>query len=137
MFPKLVKKEEFELQTIQSDNEGELRKSIDAQIQIEFDLKKDLNYTAFDFSHRLKDDYTKMISDFQEIANDVVRKTSFFYYLTGKRGIELNFQSGVARVNCIDCLDRTNYGMAIIGGVALAKQLQILLKDKGFDLDDF
>lgn len=35
-------------------------------------------------------------------------------------------QNGVARTNCIDCLDRTNAAQFVIGKCALAHQLQAL-----------
>ncbi len=37
---------------------------IQMETKAEFDLKRDLHYTAFDFSHRLKEDDTKLLSDF-------------------------------------------------------------------------
>ena len=35
-------------------------------------------------------------------------------------------QTGAARVNCVDCLDRTNTAMYVIGKCALAHQLNSL-----------
>lgn len=36
------------------------------------------------------------------------------------------FQTGTVRVNCVDCLDRTNTGQFALGKCALALQLQHL-----------
>lgn len=38
----------------------------------------------------------------------------------------MRLQKGVARTNCIDCLDRTNAAQIMIGKRALALQLQAL-----------
>ncbi len=36
-------------------------------------------------------------------------------------------QTGAARVNCVDCLDRTNTAMYVIGKCALAHQVILLI----------
>lgn len=53
--------------------------------------------------------------------------------------IELLYQTGVLRTNCVDCLDRTNTAQFMVGKCALAYQLYSLgLIDKPnlqFDTD--
>ena len=61
----------------------------------------------------------------KSIAEDVMVSTGFF-----RNGNEcspyLRFQNGVARTNCIDCLDRTNAAQFVIGKCALGYQLHAL-----------
>lgn len=38
------------------------------------------------------------------------------------------YQNGVARINCVDCLDRTNLFMSILGEVALVFQLKAITR---------
>lgn len=38
------------------------------------------------------------------------------------------FQHGVARINCVDCLDRTNLFMSLLGEAAFIFQLKLLTK---------
>lgn len=40
--------------------------------------------------------------------------------------VDLKIQNGVARTNCIDCLDRTNAAQFVIGKRALGYQLHAL-----------
>jgi hypothetical protein len=49
----------------------------------------------------------------------------------------LKLQDGVARTNCIDCLDRTNAAQFVIGKRALGHQLHALgvLSDTFIDYD--
>ena len=55
----------------------------------------------------------------------MIRKTGFFR--NGNDEPETtSMQNGVARTNCIDCLDRTNAAQFIIGKCALGHQLQAL-----------
>lgn len=66
-----------------------------------------------------------VIGTLEAIAEDVVTTTSFFHngdYHT----IRPNMQNGVARTNCIDCLDRTNAAQFVIGKRALGHQLHAL-----------
>ena len=55
----------------------------------------------------------------------MLKKTSFFH--NGDGQIEpIKIQNGVARTNCIDCLDRTNAAQFVIGKLALGHQLHAL-----------
>jgi phosphatidylinositol 3,5-bisphosphate 5-phosphatase len=82
-------------------------------------------YKAFDMSRESKTRGGDVIGSLEVIAKDVVEKTGFF------RNGDLGFdepvvQNGVARTNCIDCLDRTNAAQFVIGKRAFALQLQAL-----------
>jgi phosphatidylinositol 3,5-bisphosphate 5-phosphatase len=59
------------------------------------------------------------------IAEDIMKLTGFFQngdYETSTP----QMQNGVARTNCIDCLDRTNAAQFVIGKRALGHQLHAL-----------
>lgn len=75
-----------------------------------------------------------VIATLEGIAADVLSVTGFFHngdyfelpeesHNTQGLGI---MQNGVARTNCIDCLDRTNAAQVVIGKKALGHQLHAL-----------
>lgn len=66
-----------------------------------------------------------MIGILESIAEEVVTSTGFFRSGRDQDG-DLQMQNGVARTNCIDCLDRTNAAQFVIGKQALGHQLHAL-----------
>lgn len=52
--------------------------------------------------------------------------TTGFFRNGGSNSEDLQMQNGVARTNCIDCLDRTNAAQFVIGKRALGYQLYAL-----------
>ena len=90
-------------------------------------LPKDrkIEYRAFDMSRASKTRDGDVIGSLEEIANTVVDSTGFFR--NGDEGFdEPQVQNGVARTNCVDCLDRTNAAQFVIGKRVFALQLQAL-----------
>lgn len=66
-----------------------------------------------------------VIATLESIAENVMAATGFFH--NGNRlSINTKLQNGVARTNCIDCLDRTNAAQFVIGKRALGYQLHAL-----------
>ena len=66
-----------------------------------------------------------VIGTLEIIAEEILQKTGFFH--NGDPDFETpSVQNGVARTNCIDCLDRTNAAQFVIGKRALGRQLQAL-----------
>ena len=59
------------------------------------------------------------------IAEGVMTKTGFFHNGSDESG-NLSIQNGIARTNCIDCLDRTNAAQFVIGKRAFGHQLHAL-----------
>ena len=53
-----------------------------------------------------------------ESASDLLRRE--------RRHVACSRQSGVVRINCVDCLDRTNVAMFCVGKAAMKRQLQLL-----------
>ena len=77
-----------------------------------------------------------MIGTLEIIAEDVMRSTSFFRN-GNEQSAYMKIQNGVARTNCIDCLDRTNAAQFVIGKRALGHQLHALgvINDTSIDYD--
>ncbi|OAL54447.1 hypothetical protein IQ07DRAFT_639962 [Pyrenochaeta sp. DS3sAY3a] len=86
---------------------------------------KKIIYEAFDMSRAAKTRGGDVIGTLEHMAEKVMRKTGFFH--NGTEDIDTpQVQNGVARTNCIDCLDRTNAAQFVIGKRALGHQLQAL-----------
>ncbi|KAF2747756.1 polyphosphoinositide phosphatase-like protein Fig4 [Sporormia fimetaria CBS 119925] len=82
-------------------------------------------YEAFDMSRASKTRGQDVIGTLEQIAEKVIRVTGFFH--NGETDFDApRVQNGVARTNCIDCLDRTNAAQFVIGKRALGRQLQAL-----------
>lgn len=86
---------------------------------------KTILYHAWDMSRASKSRDQDVIGSLEAIAEDILPKTSFFQNGNdAESGLKL--QSGVARTNCIDCLDRTNAAQFVIAKKAFGYQLQAL-----------
>ena len=86
---------------------------------------KKITYKAWDMSRASKSRDQDVIATLEEIGGEVIPKTGFF-----RNGYDeasgLTLQNGIARTNCIDCLDRTNAAQFVIGKRALGHQLHAL-----------
>jgi hypothetical protein len=82
-------------------------------------------HKAWDMSRSSKSRGQDVIGTLEAIAEEVVTLTGFFRNGDGKTVIPM-MQNGVARTNCIDCLDRTNAAQFVIGKRALGHQLHAL-----------
>lgn len=93
-------------------------------------------YEAFDMSRASKTRGQDVIGTLEHIAEKVLRVTDFFRNGDGALD-EPRVQNGVARTNCIDCLDRTNAAQFVIGKRALGRQLHALgvISGKTVDYD--
>ncbi|KAI5293315.1 phosphatidylinositol-3,5-bisphosphate 5-phosphatase [Ascosphaera acerosa] len=82
-------------------------------------------YKAFDMSRAAKARDQDVITSLEAIAEDIIPRTGLFCNAaTVPDGLRL--QNGVARTNCIDCLDRTNAAQFVVGKRALGYQLHAL-----------
>jgi hypothetical protein len=86
---------------------------------------KKIIHRAWDMSRAAKSRDQDVIGTLEGIAEEVVRTTSFFQNGDGHT-TPIRVQNGVARTNCIDCLDRTNAAQFVIGKRALGHQLHAL-----------
>lgn len=82
-------------------------------------------YKAWDMSRAAKSRDQDVIGTLENIAESVVTTTGFFQNGDGEIS-PTRVQNGVARTNCIDCLDRTNAAQFVIGKRALGHQLHAL-----------
>ena len=88
-------------------------------------IDKRIIHKPFDMSRASKTRGQDVIGTLEIIAEEVIAKTGFFR--NGDQcGTEPQLQNGIARTNCIDCLDRTNAAQFVIGKKALGRQLQTL-----------
>lgn len=86
---------------------------------------KKITYEAFDMARASKTRGQDVIMSLESLGEKVLRKTGFFH--NGDADFDTpQVQNGVARTNCIDCLDRTNAAQFVIGKRALGRQLQAL-----------
>lgn len=97
---------------------------------------KKIIHKAWDMSRASKSRDQDVIGTLEAIAEDVVTSTGFFRNGGGKATFP-SMQNGVARTNCIDCLDRTNAAQFVIGKRALGHQLYALgvLPDSSISYD--
>ncbi|KAK4985385.1 phosphatidylinositol-3,5-bisphosphate 5-phosphatase [Elasticomyces elasticus] len=86
---------------------------------------KQIQYNAFDMSRASKTRGGDVIGSLEIIAEEIVRKTGFFHNGDVNHDSP-QVQNGVARTNCIDCLDRTNAAQFVIGKRAFGHQLRAL-----------
>ncbi|KAK2753146.1 phosphatidylinositol-3,5-bisphosphate 5-phosphatase [Arachnomyces sp. PD_36] len=86
---------------------------------------KKIIHKAWDMSRASKSRDQDVIDTLENIAEDIIPKTGFFQNgVDAEHGLKL--QNGVARTNCIDCLDRTNAAQFVVGKRALGHQLHAL-----------
>jgi hypothetical protein len=102
----------------------EFQKCID-YLNLSLPEDKKVMYKAFDMSRASKTRGGDVIGSLEIIAKDVLDQTGFFR--NGDEDFdEPVVQNGIARTNCIDCLDRTNAAQFVIGKRAFALQLRAL-----------
>ncbi|KAF2764896.1 Polyphosphoinositide phosphatase [Teratosphaeria nubilosa] len=95
---------------------------------------KKITYKAFDMSRASKTRGGDVIGSLETIARDILDATGFFH--NGELWYEEpQVQNGVARTNCIDCLDRTNAAQFVVGKHAFARQLKALGVFDGQEVD--
>ncbi|KAI1089110.1 SacI homology domain-containing protein [Rostrohypoxylon terebratum] len=82
-------------------------------------------HKAWDMSRAAKSKDQDVIGTLENIAETVVTTTGIFHNGDGDI-TPTRVQNGVARTNCIDCLDRTNAAQFVIGKRALGHQLHAL-----------
>ncbi|SCN61357.1 inositol-polyphosphate 5-phosphatase, putative [Plasmodium chabaudi adami] len=100
----------------------------------------DHSYIWFDFNSELKNlNYEKFQGSLKSIINDLTNYSYFFITIPNDKKYNLehggvhkswssikfnNFQNGVFRVNCVDCLDRTNVFQSFLSKCVLFLQLK-------------
>lgn len=87
--------------------------------------KNDINvsFKWFDFFQFYNNKEDNLLEKIQILSHSLNKKISFFFY-NSYEGIK-NEQKGIIRINCVDCLDRTNNTMACISGVLISQFLKL------------
>lgn len=79
-----------------------------------------IQYVTFDMARNNKGKVANVMGRLARIGESALTKVGVFC----TKGNLL--QTGIIRVNCVDCLDRTNTAQFALGKCALAKQLEVL-----------
>ena len=91
-----------------------------------------IEYICFDMAKFNKTDKENIMNRLYDLAEHIVSRTSFYRNFDDSKQTQSNdddskkkkfVQNGVARVNCVDCLDRTNTAMYVVGKCAFAHQV--------------
>ncbi len=83
---------------------------------------RNVSYNHFDFHAKHKKLSHKMIDELVTLVEKNIEDQGYFMYDVDQEEIKRE-QTGVVRVNCIDCLDRTNVAESIFASHVLVKQL--------------
>ncbi|KAF2688181.1 hypothetical protein K458DRAFT_385750 [Lentithecium fluviatile CBS 122367] len=95
---------------------------------------KKILYEAFDMARASKTRGQDVIGTLELLAEKIIQKTGFFH--NGDDELDSpRVQNGVARTNCIDCLDRTNAAQFVIAKRALGRQLHALGVIAGYTVE--
>ncbi|KNC81373.1 hypothetical protein SARC_06298, partial [Sphaeroforma arctica JP610] len=86
---------------------------------------EDVSIVSFDFHKETRGSKYENLSRLLNAIHEPI-VTSSYFYRPGPGATPVNRQSGVFRTNCLDCLDRTNAVMQLIGQKALQIQLDVL-----------
>jgi phosphatidylinositol-bisphosphatase len=86
-------------------------------------IAKDTPLTDFDYHHYCSRGKTENLF---KLKDQISKSLNEFGFFTSQNGLVTHTQSGTFRVNCVDCLDRTNSVETFIGLEMLEKQLQSL-----------
>lgn len=99
-------------------------------------IENKIIHKAWDMSRASKVRGGDVIGNLETIADSIFNMTGFFQNGDGVTSAR-TAQNGIARTNCIDCLDRTNAAQFVIGKRALGHQLHALgiLEDTTVDYD--
>ena len=107
----------------QHGSEGMLEKKFDNVIKSLNDPY--IKYESFDFHKQCGNDKWDRLSILiNRLAND---QDAFGYFSASKYGNPLSYQRGIFRINCIDCLDRTNVVQGLLAKRILHIQLLVFM----------
>nr|XP_029120299.1 phosphoinositide phosphatase SAC8 isoform X3 [Elaeis guineensis] len=101
-------------------DEGELSRAFAAEME----KLPHVRYVSFDFHHICgKGNFDDLRLLYNQIKENVEKQG---YFLVNAEGEILSEQNGIMRVNCIDCLDRTNVTQSYLARKSLNSQLQCM-----------
>ncbi|RLM58268.1 phosphoinositide phosphatase SAC7-like [Panicum miliaceum] len=85
-------------------------------------LSEDIRFVHFDFHKICGHIHFERLSQLYDQIENYLKKHK--YFLLSDKGEKIEQQTGTARTNCVDCLDRTNVTQSMIGRKLLESQLQ-------------
>ncbi|XP_039285340.1 polyphosphoinositide phosphatase [Nilaparvata lugens] len=89
-----------------------------------------IQYVSFDMARMNKGKEANVMGKLADIARNAIFKTGIYQSYNRPDGFAIgrsnNLQTGIIRVNCVDCLDRTNTAQFALGKCALGFQLHSL-----------
>lgn len=92
-----------------------------------------LEYCHIDLKNSIKEDQDNFFNIAFKLAESLTNRQRYFL-MSGfekecKTGeVTIQFQNGISRVNCVDCLDRTNFMLNIVGEMAFNNQIKTCLQ---------
>lgn len=96
-------------------------------------LERTVGYYPFDFRIKCKGDRQAELSTLLTNVSDML---TYYWYFSLTNGQVQSSQRGVPRINCLDCLDRTNATMARIAWEILVRQFSLSDITISLDYDD-
>ena len=89
--------------------------------------KDDISYEWFDFFKVYTANENELLANMQKYGSTYLKDVKPTFLNFGlSSGQVVQSQKGVLRVNCVDCLDRTNNAMACIASVVSAEMLRLM-----------
>lgn len=89
------------------------------------DGHSDVVYYPFDFHHECKEHGWERLTQLGDALTKHLDDCGFWELRNGMSTVASE-QRGIVRVNCIDCLDRTNVFQGVIARIVLLRQLRLL-----------
>mmetsp|Transcript_5565 Transcript_5565/g.11207 ORF Transcript_5565/g.11207 Transcript_5565/m.11207 type:complete len:1186 (-) Transcript_5565:121-3678(-) len=109
--------------------ESDLADAYSRHIDLDFGEEPAVSLVAFDFHHHCQgSEYEQGLARLMKDLEDSMQRHGVFYI---QSGTVIQEQQGVFRVNCVDCLDRTNVVESVLGRVAISLSLQRILRKSG------
>lgn len=103
----------------ENKNESQLGELYKKRVE-EFEHK--VQFEWFDLKNKLSLDKQQVFIEINKFINKIIPKTGLFQHNSFKNEIE--FQNGVIRINCIDCLDRTNFFYTVMSILTIYIQIK-------------
>lgn len=91
-------------------------------------VNQNVKHIWFDFHAETSGDNFHRLNYLMEEISDIQNKFGFYVAERGKKKRVLQYQRGIFRTNCIDCLDRTNVTQMKICSNAVQSIVQLLRK---------
>ena len=113
----------------QHGKEGQITEAFRKRVEEDLDeeKKKDVEYVAFDFHKECSGMRFENVSKLLENVAKTTTQMGYFWAMKASQTAEIEVkhtQNGAYRVNCLDCLDRTNVVQSAFGRHILRSELE-------------